>query len=167
MCIRDRGRGKSSTIAALLLRMMVFGVRTLIAGDVKGEYTPLVRALGQTPIALGYGQGARINPLDLGPLQARWNHLSDDQAADALNDLIARWSKLLAGLAAAGGRPVSPTDTEVLSAVLRELTGIAEGNTTLRPVTIPDVHRALADPDDRLWRGHRFERRQDLSLIHI
>ena len=156
----EPGRGKSSTIAAFLLRMMVFGVNTLIAGDVKGEYSPLVRALGQEPISLGYAQRTRINPLDLGPLAARWQHLSDEQAADALNDLIGRWSTLLAGLAEAGGRPVTPTDTEVLAHVLRDLTGITAGNTRPRPITIPDVHRALTEVEDRLWRTHRFGSRQ-------
>jgi hypothetical protein len=156
----EPGRGKSSTIAAFLLRMMPFGVKTLIAGDVKGEYSSLVRALGQEPISLGYGQRTRINPLDLGPLQARWDRLSDDEAVDALNDLIGRWSTLLAGLTEAGGRPVTPTDTEVLSHVLRDLTGITAGNTRLRPITIPDVHRALTDADERLWQAHRFGSRQ-------
>ena len=155
----EPGRGKSSTIAAFLLRMMPFGVRTLIAGDVKGEYSPLVRALGQEPISLGYGRRTRINPLDLGPLTARWDRLGQDEAADALNDLIARWATLLAGLAEAGGRPVTPTDTEVLAYVLRDLTGLADG-AKLRPITIPDVHRALAEPDDSLWRRHRFADRQ-------
>ncbi len=53
----EPGRGKSSTVVALLLRMMLFGVKTLISGDVKGEYSPLARALGITPIALGRGDG--------------------------------------------------------------------------------------------------------------
>src|SRR5581483_7701339 len=35
----EPGRGKSSTVVAFLLRMMLFGVKTLISGDVKGEYT--------------------------------------------------------------------------------------------------------------------------------
>ena len=52
----EPGRGKSSTVVAFVLRMMLFGIKTLISGDVKGEYTPLLRALGVTPIALGPGQ---------------------------------------------------------------------------------------------------------------
>ena len=67
----EPGRGKSSTVVALILRMMLFGTKTLIAGDVKGEYTPLLRALGVTPIALGRGSRARLNALDLGPLAGR------------------------------------------------------------------------------------------------
>lgn len=156
----EPGRGKSSTIAAFVLRMMAYGTKCLIAGDVKGEYSPLVRALGYEPIALGWGQRTRINPLDLGPLQARWTSLSDAEAGDALNDLIGRWSHLLAALSDSQGHAVNPTDTEVLSHVLRRLTGIAEGNTRLRPITIPDVHRALAQPDDELWQVHRFAGRQ-------
>jgi len=68
----EPGRGKSSTVVALMLRMMLFGVRSLISGDVKGEYTPLLRSLGITPIALGRGSHHRLNALDLGPIRSRW-----------------------------------------------------------------------------------------------
>ncbi|MFC5066366.1 DNA-processing protein DprA, partial [Actinomycetospora atypica] len=68
--------------------------------------------------------------------------------------------RLLAGLAEAGGRPVTPTDTEVLAHVLRDLTGLAAGNTRPRPITIPDVHRALTRAEDGLWQTHRFASRQ-------
>ena len=76
----EPGRGKSSTVVALILRMMLFGTKTLIAGDVKGEYTPLLRALGVTPIALGRGSRARLNALDLGPLAERWSVLAGHPA---------------------------------------------------------------------------------------
>lgn len=161
----EPGRGKSSTIAAFFLRMMLFGVKTLIAGDVKGEYSPIVRALGQEPIALGYGHRTRVNPLDLGPLAARWAGLSPAQATDALNDLIGRWTPLLAALSQAGGHPVTPTDTQVLADVLRRLVGVAgpgdasTPSSRLRPITIPDVHRVLTAADDELWRAHRFRDR--------
>ncbi len=44
------------------------------------------------------------------------------------------------------------TDESVLSAVLRRLVGVGDGYTRLRPVTIPDVARQLADPDSTLSR---------------
>lgn len=162
----EPGRGKSSTVVALLLRMMLFGIRTLISGDVKGEYTPLLRALGITPIALGRGSRARLNALDLGPLRGRWDGWSTDRQREELDGVLGRWVKLLVALAEAQGYRPTVTDEAVLSQVLRRLIGVADGYTGLRPVTIPDVQRELADPDQDLWRGTRFaDRRQFLDLL--
>ncbi|MEU7477091.1 ATP-binding protein [Lentzea sp. NPDC042327] len=162
----EPGRGKSSTIAAFLLRMMLFGHRTLIAGDVKGEYSPLVRALGVTPIALGRGSPARLNALDLGPLRQRWSEWTADRQREELAGVLGRWTKLLVALAEAQGYTPTVTDEAVLSAVLRRLVGADDGYTELRPITIPQVQHELADPDDALWRDCRFaDRRQFLDML--
>lgn len=152
----EPGRGKSSSVAAFWVRMTQFGVKTLIAGDVKGEYSPLLRALGATPITLGPGTPARLNPLDLGPLHHRFHSWPAERQRAHLDGVFGRWVGLLVALAAAQGYPATVTDRSVLSAVLRRLVGADDGYTQLRPVTIPDVHRELADPDERLWRGLRF-----------
>ncbi len=162
----EPGRGKSSTIAAFLLRMMMFGFRSLIAGDVKGEYSPLVRAMGNTPIALGRGSPARLNALDLGPLRSRWNSWSVSRQREELAGVLGRWVKLLVALADAQGYEPTVTDEAVLSAVLRGLVGIGDGYTELRPITIPDVQRVLADPDNVLCETTRFaDRRQFLDAL--
>ena len=62
------GAGKSATIKALALRLMCFGARVFVAGDLKNEYAPLARALGAEPVELGPGLPGRLNPLDAGPL---------------------------------------------------------------------------------------------------
>src|SRR6266851_8288620 len=62
------GAGKSATVKALALRLMAYGVRTFVVGDIKNEYASLARALGVTPVELGPGLGTRLNPLDAGPL---------------------------------------------------------------------------------------------------
>ena len=121
----EPGRGKSSTVVAFVLRMMLFGIRTLISGDVKGEYTPLLRALGCTPIALGRGSPARLNALDLGPLAARWDGWSAAQQREELAGVLGRWTTLLAALAETQGYPPTVTDELVLSTVLRRLLGVA------------------------------------------
>ncbi len=156
----EPGRGKSSTVVALLLRMMLFGVKTLISGDVKGEYSPLLRALGITPIALGRGSPARLNALDLGPLRHRWPTWTVHRQREELDGVLGRWVKLLVALAEAQGYQPTVTDEAVLSQVLRRLVGATDGYTQLRPVTIPDVQRELADPDDALWDGLRFATRR-------
>jgi type IV secretory pathway VirB4 component len=162
----EPGRGKSSTVAAFLLRMMMFGCKALIAGDVKGEYSPLVRALGGTPIALGHGSPARLNALDLGPLRTRWNSWPVARQREELAGVLGRWVTLLVALAEAQGYHTTVTDEAVLSAVLQRLIGIDDGYTELRTVTIPDVHRELAEPDDALWQATRFaDRRQFLDVM--
>ncbi|WNV83160.1 ATP-binding protein [Umezawaea sp. Da 62-37] len=162
----EPGRGKSSTVVAFLLRMMLFGVKTLISGDVKGEYSPLLRALGVTPIALGRGSPARLNALDLGPLRSRWGGWSVAQQREELAGVLGRWVKLLIALAEAQGYRPTVTDEAVLSAVLRRLVRVEDGYTELRPVTIPDVQRELAEPDDALWAATRFaDRRQFLDTL--
>lgn len=156
----EPGRGKSSTVVAFLLRMMLFGVKTLISGDVKGEYTPLLRALGVTPIALGRGSPARLNALDLGPIAARWPSWTVSRQREELAGVLGRWTKLLVALAEAQGYAPSVTDEAVLAAVLRRLVGADAGYTALAPVTIPDVARQLADPDDDLVELARFGTRR-------
>lgn len=162
----EPGRGKSSTVVAFLLRMMLFGISTLISGDVKGEYSPLLRALDIEPIALGRGRPARLNALDLGPLAARWQQWSVDRQREELDGVIGRWVTLLVALAEAQSYQPTVTDEKVLSDVLRRLVGATDGYTHLRPVTVPDVVRALAEPDESLWRGARFAGRREF-LDHL
>jgi len=157
----EPGTGKSSTIVALFLRMMEFGVKTLIAGDTKGEYSPVVRALGYTPIELGQGLPNRLNPLDLGPLSALWEQLGTEAAVQALNGLIGRWQALLAALIAAQGYTLTVTDSMVITKALRDLVGVTDGNTRPRPVTVPRLHHALANPTEQFWSTCRFATRQD------
>jgi hypothetical protein len=157
----EPGRGKSSTVVAFCLRMMLFGIKTLISGDVKGEYTPLLRELGVTPIALGRGSTARLNALDLGPIASRWDRWSVTRQREELAGVLGRWVKLLAALAETQGYAPTVTDEAVLAAVLRRLVGAGDGNTVLTPITIPDVARELAHPTDQLWQEARFAGRRE------
>jgi hypothetical protein len=162
----EPGRGKSSTVVAFLLRMMPFGIKTLISGDVKGEYSPLLRALDITPITLGSGSPARLNALDLGPLAARWPRWPVERQREELDGVLGRWVTLLTALAEAQGYRPNVTDEKVLADVLRRLVGASDGYTGLRPVTIPNVTRELAEPDEDLWRGARFAGRHEF-LDHL
>lgn len=62
------GRGKSALVKIFMLRMIRFGYRSLVLGDVKDEYEDISRALGVEPYRIGPGLPGRINPLDFGPL---------------------------------------------------------------------------------------------------
>ncbi len=140
------GMGKSATVKMALLRLMRFGVRTIVAGDVKGEYEDLCRAVGVPPIALGPGLPARINALDPGPLGHDLARLPRHEVLRRSTLTFARWLVLLRALIGVRGVPLTPTGEEAVGAVLRELTGWVDGNDTLAPVTIPQVWQALRDP---------------------
>lgn len=62
------GTGKSAFAKRQIVGMVASGVRPVIMGDPKGEYSDLVRDLGGQVIRLGHGLD-RINPLDAASLQ--------------------------------------------------------------------------------------------------
>ena len=49
------GSGKSATIKALAVRLMAYGVKVFVLGDLKNEYAPIARAVGTEPVELGSG----------------------------------------------------------------------------------------------------------------
>jgi hypothetical protein len=152
------GAGKSATIKALALRLMPYGVRAFVCGDLKNEYAPLARALGTEPVELGPGLPGRLNPLDAGPLG---QSLPTEAAAlaERLAEIHRRRLVLLCSLAAMRlGRPLSPTEESAVSLAIIE----ASGRTARRPEgdgagllrggalgaspTIPAVWAILRDP---------------------
>jgi type IV secretory pathway VirB4 component len=140
------GAGKSATLKALAVRLAAYGVKTLVAGDLKNEYAPLARAFGTAPVELGPGLPARLNPLDAGPLG---EHLPAGAAALAarLADIHRRRITLLAALLEMRlGRPLTPTEEAALSLALRHATGQAAGATALAEPTIPELWLLLRDP---------------------
>ncbi|MBD3784786.1 MAG: ATP-binding protein [Micrococcales bacterium] len=160
-CFGKPGRGKSATTKAFILRMLDFGYRALILGDPKDEYEPLAYLLGVSPIAVGPGLPARINPLDFGPLASGWALLDREQAATRAGILFGRWLTLLRGLVGSqrvGESPVpfGPVEEQVLKAALRELTGYTTGATTLTETTVPALWHLLAAPTDTLVADCRY-----------
>ena len=98
---------------SLLLRQMAFGRQAFVA-DVKGEYGALAAAVGVTPIRLGPGLPARLNPLDPGP----------DTAALPAGEVTGRQLRLLVALArTALGRDVAPVEHAALGLALTAVTG--------------------------------------------
>ncbi len=161
ICFGKPGRGKSATTKAFLLRMLDFGYKALILGDPKDEYEPLARALGVTPIAVGPGLPARINPLDFGPLATGWERLSRAEADARAGVVFGRWLTLLRGLVGSqrvGAHPVpfGPIEEQVVKTALRELTGHASAASRLRETTIPALWHLLANPSDTLVTDCRY-----------
>ena len=164
------GAGKSATIKALALRLMAYGVRAFVCGDLKNEYAPLARALGTRPVELGPGLPGRLNPLDAGPLG---ENLPRDpaQLAERRAEIHRRRLVLLCSLAAMRlGRPLSPTEETAVSLAIHEASGRCAGGPEgegagqerggARPVgpTIPDVWAVLRDPAPEMARELRVRR---------
>ncbi|MFG1928929.1 type VI secretion protein [Cryptosporangium sp. NPDC048952] len=142
------GAGKSATIKALALRMMAYGVRTFVLGDIKNEYAPLARALGVAPVELGPGFPDRLNPLDAGPLGT---HLprDRDQARQVLEEIHRRRITLLGSLLEMRlGRVLTPTEEAALSLAIHHGSQLRRtpGSATVADPTIPQVWALLRDP---------------------
>lgn len=149
------GAGKSAHIKALSLRLMSYGIKTLVLGDLKNEYQHLAHALGAQPVQLGPGLPARLNPLDAGPLG---DDLPDDPAQldERLAEIHRRRLTLLGALLATKlGRPLSPTEEAAVSLAIHETTGQASGTSVLVDPTIPQVWSVLRDPTDEMARELR------------
>jgi type IV secretory pathway VirB4 component len=161
------GAGKSATIKALALRLMAYGVRAFVVGDVKNEYAPLARALGITPVELGPGLGCRLNPLDAGPLGENLP-VDPEQLRDRLSEIHRRRLTLLSALVTMRlGRPLDPTEEAALSLAIRHASGEADAATTLTDPTIPEVWQLLRDPvrgmaRELRVRGHGVDELRDM-----
>lgn len=140
------GSGKSATIKALALRLMAYGVKTFVLGDLKNEYAALARALGVEPVELGPGLSARLNPLDAGPLGQ--NLPADaDRLAERLEEIHRRRITLLSSLIVMRlGRDLTPTEEAALSAAIKGASGQLTSTTRLADPTIPQVWALLRDP---------------------
>jgi type IV secretory pathway VirB4 component len=170
------GAGKSATIKALALRLMPYGVRAFVCGDLKNEYAPLARALGTEPVELGPGLPGRLNPLDAGPLG---ENLPRDTAALAERraEIHRRRLVLLCSLAAMRlGRPLTPTEETAVSLAIfeasgrcangpeGEVAGRAGGEPREASPTIPLVWAVLRDPTAEMARELRVRRDSGTEL---
>ena len=139
------GAGKSAAIKSLAMRLMAYGVKTFVLGDIKNEYAALSRALGVEPVELGPGLGARLNPLDAGPLGM--NLPADPELLrERLEEIHRRRITLLASLVVMRlGRALTPTEEAAFSLAIKQASGEATGNRLIDP-TIPQVWALLRDP---------------------
>lgn len=126
------GTAKSSLLKCFALRELEFGRRTFVPGDVKGEWSKVVRAAGGSVISIGGASRARLNPLDAGRRPARD---LDDQVVD--DELWARMvarqrHDLLAALTTALlGRGLSQDEHTALGAAIEAT--VARGGTPIVP----------------------------------
>jgi type IV secretory pathway VirB4 component len=137
------GSGKSGLIKQHVVRLAAFGTRSLILGDIKGEYNRLAEWLGVTPIILGPGSPHRLNPLDGGPLAA--NLPADASArAERLGEVHRRRLLLLKTLMTYRlGRDLRPLEEAAVGMALRRATGEDRGGRLGNPL--------VRDVLERLW----------------
>ncbi|MFC4945833.1 hypothetical protein [Pseudonocardia sp. GCM10023141] len=130
------GIGKSSITKRLLTGLVGFGMRAVIPGDVKGEYTPLIHALDGAVWKLGRGLHA-LNPLDAGPLLPALTAASGAERERLAETIRARRLSLLEALITIVRRS-EPTVTE------RRLLGAALDTATTSMATQPVIPDVLA-----------------------
>src|SRR6476469_4944505 len=131
------GIGKSSITKRLVVGLVGFGMRALIPGDIKGEYTPLITALGGTVWRLGRGHHT-LNPLDPGLAAPALAAAVGTQRHQIGENLRTRTLALLeALLAITSGRALSATGRRLLATALDQTTA-----SRIEP-TIPDLLHAL------------------------
>lgn len=133
------GRAKSSLIKTYLYRQAVFGRRHLII-DPKGEYSPLARSLGCTPIVLKPGGDVRLNPLS--------SHAG----------LTSQLRLLVAVASGAIGRDLTPTEHTICSNTLA--TFHADGQPE---ATLPRVVERLLDPSEHIAEAMQLSLRELLD----
>lgn len=128
------GTGKSAFAKRQMVGLASVGVRPVVLGDPKGEYSELVSRMGGQVIRVGRGLD-RINPLD-------------SQALAATAGLETRARRLTLLLALCGlvrkHRVIGNGEEVVLAAAIDELS--AHG----ADPTVPDVLRALQSPCARI-----------------
>ncbi|WP_193614283.1 ATP/GTP-binding protein [Nocardioides lijunqiniae] len=90
------GFGKSSFAVRQILGCAAAGVVPLMAGDLKGEYSHVVRALGGQ--VLRFGEHQRLNLLDLGALAEAANRVGGQRAAELRDIAIDRSTIAVAAL---------------------------------------------------------------------
>ncbi len=148
------GRGKSSFVKSYLWRQAVFGRHAWVV-DPKGEYGPLARAWGVTPVTLRPGGSVRLNPLDTdaGDAGGPPTTTSADAATAGRPDGRdvgdeARRSRvaLTSSLAIAClGRELLPRERAAVDAAVSEATERSRAARMEAP-TLPQVVEALLDP---------------------
>jgi type IV secretory pathway VirB4 component len=151
------GAGKSATCKAISTRLMPYGIKTFVLGDLKNEYARLARSLGVEPLELGQGLGNRLNPLDAGPLGA--NLPTDAAEQRELREEIhrRRLTLLSALLEMRLARALKPTEEAAVSLAVRMASGEADAHTTLTDPTIPQVWALLRDPEQSMADELRVE----------
>ena len=140
------GIGKSAIIKRMITGLVAFGGVAVVPGDIKGEYSGLVEALGGSVWRVGRGLNS-LNPLDAGPLRtALASAVGTERERLAETVRVRRLSLLEALVTIVRRADVDITERRLLGAALD--TAVA-GGAPDEPV-VPDVLNALCEGSDQL-----------------
>lgn len=140
------GIGKSAVIKRMITGLVAFGGVAVVPGDVKGEYSALVEALGGSVWRIGRGLHA-LNPLDAGPLRAELASAvgtARERLAETVR--IRRLSLLEALVSIVRRGEVDVTERRLLGAALDS----AVAAVAPREPVVPDVLGALGAGGEEL-----------------
>ena len=140
------GIGKSAIIKRMITGLVAFGGVAVVPGDVKGEYTSLVEALGGGVWRVGRGLHA-LNPLDAGPLRAELAASVGAEREQLAETVRVRRLSLLEALVSIVRRgDVDVTERRLLGAALDTAVSASLPEEPL----VPDVLRALSVGGEQL-----------------
>jgi len=139
----EPGSGKSAVTKRLCMGLAAYGHMVVVPGDVKAEYTELVRDLGGQVLKIGRGLD-KINPLDSGPLGRRLKEVGAAEHEALLSEISGRRADLIQAMLTTEhglGRRPSAEEAAAVNEAVRTV-----GLVTDEEPTIPDVIRILRDP---------------------
>lgn len=144
------GLGKSTMIRKWVLGLDYFGVTSLVLGDLKGEYVPLISALGGQVIRVGRGLG-HINVLDMGSAPTAARRLTEAGFLTEAEQLMAvsrarRQAAVETLLTLQRGGALGDKESAVLAAALRAL----DAQIVDRVPIIEDLWDQVEDPTPEL-----------------
>lgn len=139
------GFGKSALAKRMLLGLAGYGVTPIVGADLKGEYLPLVRALGGQVIELGRGRG-HLNVLDATAMLAAADRLTGRARGALIADARGRRHTMVSALLTLLRRqPPSEHEDVLLDAAIATLDERHRGVPVLA-----DLVAVLRDPSDEL-----------------
>jgi hypothetical protein len=147
------GVGKSTLVKRQITGAVATGVRVLVLGDTKPDYTMLTEYFGGQVIRIGRGLD-RINPLDAGPLGAALARMSGPDAAALRWEVRSRRLSLLMALCTlVRGTPLDNAEEVILG---RAIDLLDERSPAAQP-TIADVLSVLGQGPDAVRAAARTD----------
>lgn len=133
------GIGKSALVKRLLRGMAGYGIRPIVLGDLKPDYTAIVEKMGGQVVRVGRGMD-RINPLDTGPLGEAANRLTGSAKSQLLAESRGRrLNALLALLSLVRKGPIGNGEENLLGVVI----DLLDEQPGRDQPTVPDVLQVL------------------------
>jgi hypothetical protein len=146
-----QGQGKSSFVVRQILGLADRGVAPLVAGDLKPDYTQVIRALGGQVVQLGGGQA--LNVLDPGAMGHAADRIGGSEGAVIREQAVHRSATMVAGLVQLMRRqPVEDWEGALLARCIRSLsdTHRARGE---QPPDTTDLAHLLRHPTEGMVRA--------------